>query len=102
MYYVAKALIGQLPTSLDPEKEQIEQARTKAVANLQRIRRTEDGDKNAPGGYIEDSASAKDREDLTLNQYESQIAMEVVAPEDIPVGFDGMLLLYCWKRHRMY
>lgn len=90
MYYVAKALIGQLPTSLDPEKEQIEQARTKAVANLQRIRRTEDGDRNTPGGYIEDGPSAKDREELTLNQYESQIAMEVVAPEDIPVGFDDI------------
>jgi len=90
MYYVAKALIGQLPTSLDPEKEQIEQARTKAVANLQRIRRTEDGDRDVSGGYKEDSASGREREELTLNQYESQIAMEVVAPEDIPVGFDGM------------
>jgi len=26
---------------------------------------------------------------LILDQYENQIAMEVVAPEDIPVGFDG-------------
>lgn len=30
-------------------------------------------------------------EDLVLNQYESQIAMEVVAPEDIPVGFEGWI-----------
>lgn len=29
------------------------------------------------------------KEDLVLNQYESQVALEVVAPEDIPVGFEG-------------
>jgi hypothetical protein len=32
---------------------------------------------------------ARRKEDLVLNQYENQIAMEVVAPEDIPVGFEG-------------
>lgn len=29
-------------------------------------------------------------EDLLLNEYESQVALEVVAPEDIPVGFDDI------------
>ena len=29
------------------------------------------------------------KEDLALNQYENQIALDVVAPEDIPVGFEG-------------
>lgn len=31
------------------------------------------------------------KEDLALNQYEQAIAMEVVAPEDIPVSFEGTL-----------
>ena len=30
------------------------------------------------------------KEDLILNQYEQTIASEVVAPEDIAVGFEGM------------
>ena len=29
-------------------------------------------------------------EDLALNEYENQVALEVVAPEDIPVGFDAI------------
>ena len=29
------------------------------------------------------------KEDLVLNQYEQMIAAEVVAPEDIAVGFEG-------------
>ena len=28
-------------------------------------------------------------EDLVLNEYENMVALEVVAPEDIPVGFAG-------------
>lgn len=29
------------------------------------------------------------KEDLVLNQYEQMVAMDVVAPEDIPVSFEG-------------
>ena len=29
------------------------------------------------------------KEDLVLNQYEQMIATEVIAPEDIPVSFEG-------------
>ena len=28
-------------------------------------------------------------EDLVLNEYENMVALEVIAPEDIPVGFAG-------------
>ena len=31
------------------------------------------------------------KEDLVLNQYEQMIAMDVVAPNDIPVSFEGRL-----------
>lgn len=89
MYYVAKSLISSLPNQ-DPEKEQHEQARIKAVANLRRLDRSRDHDNSEDQSGREDSNAKRARkEDLVLDQYESQIAMEVVAPEDIPVGFDG-------------
>ena len=90
MYYVAKSLISNLPTQ-DPEKEQHEQARVKAVANLRRLDRSrEDDDSEEYSGKEDNNSRRMRKEDLILDQYESQIAMEVVAPEDIPVGFDGL------------
>ena len=92
MYYVAKALIEQLPTNIDPEKEIQEKARIKAVENLRRSRRIKS---SAATGYGEETHTSDDSsririEDLALDQYESQIAVEVVSPEDIPVGFEGL------------
>lgn len=89
-YYVAKSVIANLPFGNDPEKEQHEQARVKAAANLQRLNRSLGDDEDGSGGKGEKSQRAR-KEELVLDQYENQIAMEVVAPEDIPVGFDGSL-----------
>lgn len=90
MYYVAKSLISNLPTQ-DPEKEQHEQARVKAVANLRRLDRSRNNeDSEEYSGIDGNNARRTRKEDLVLDQYESQIAMEVVAPEDIPVGFDDI------------
>ncbi|EHK97339.1 putative protein MSP1 [Glarea lozoyensis 74030] len=73
----------------DPEKEQHEQARVKATANLRRLNRPRDDsdsdDESTSGGNGKERPR---KENLELDQYESQIALEVVAPEDIPVGFD--------------
>ena len=44
----------------------------------------DDGDESATG-----SRKGARIEDLQLNEYENLVAMEVVAPEDISVGFDG-------------
>jgi ATPase family AAA domain-containing protein 1 len=94
---LARNIINSLQSTLaDPEKEKHEQARIKAQANLERLRRSRhienggdgDGDGDESGG----SARRGHRiEDLQLNEYENLVALEVVAPEDIPVGFDGML-----------
>jgi len=74
----------------DPEKEQIEQARVKAVANLRRLDASrDDKDSREYSGKAGNIRRRPEKEDLVLDQYESQIAMEVVAPEDIPVGFEG-------------
>jgi hypothetical protein len=93
VYYLARQVIASLPlSSTDPEKEQHEQARLKAAANLKRLDRVnqESGSSNESGDRVDGTARGTRKEDLVLNQYESQIAMEVVAPEDIPVGFEGM------------
>lgn len=74
----------------DPEREAHEQARIKAAANLRRLDRVHDGDGHDDGREEDLRKRAPRKEDLILNQYESQIAMEVVAPEDIPVGFEDI------------
>lgn len=63
------------------------------MANLRRLNRAaedSDSEDDAHGGSKK--ARRPRKEDLVLDQYENQIAMEVVAPEDIPVGFDGKWL----------
>lgn len=90
MYYIAKSVVASLPLGTDPEKEQHEQARVKATANLRRLDRLKDDiDSGEDSGRGTDNTRRPRKEDFDLDQYESQIAMEVVAPEDIPVGFDG-------------
>lgn len=87
--YVARTFLNPILSSLvDPEKEKQEQARQHAKAHLERLHRRqqpqEDGDDTSlsRGGRVEE---------LHLNEYENLIALEMVAPEDIPVGFDGKL-----------
>jgi hypothetical protein len=90
MYYIAKSVVASLPLGTDSEKEQHEQARVKATANLRRLDRLkDDSDSGNDSGRGADNLRRPRKEDFDLDQYESQIAMEVVAPEDIPVGFDG-------------
>jgi SpoVK/Ycf46/Vps4 family AAA+-type ATPase len=81
-HYIAP-LVGNLA---DPDGEKNEQAKIRAEAHLQRLRRhkgnaddDDDGPDSRPLGVAE----------LALNEYESQVAMEMVAPQDIHVGFDG-------------
>jgi SpoVK/Ycf46/Vps4 family AAA+-type ATPase len=46
-----------------------------------------DADNGSPGSQ---PRSKQKKEDLVLNQYEQSIAMDVVAPEDIPVSFEDI------------
>ena len=90
MYYVARSVVSSLPIGGDPDKETHEQARVKAAANLRRLDRSRQDSEWEDDSERSRSEPRRPRsEDLVLDQYESQIAMEVVAPEDIPVGFDG-------------
>lgn len=104
VYYLARHILSGFPSIADPEKEQHEQARLKAAANLRRLDRNKNDSDDASEEDVKGKKNtnrAARKEDLVLNQYESQIAMEVVAPEDIPVGFEGSsTLLYrgCYER----
>lgn len=91
-WFLTRNLISTLQGTLtDPDKDKREQARIKAKANLQRLQKS----RNHEEGNEEDSSSSTRRgpriEDLVLNEYENLVALEVVAPEDIPVGFDGKI-----------
>ncbi|KAH9222056.1 P-loop containing nucleoside triphosphate hydrolase protein [Leptodontidium sp. 2 PMI_412] len=91
MYYIAKSVVSSLPLATDPEKEQHEQARVRAAANLRRLDKSrQEADSEDDSGQGTDNSRRPRKEELNLDQYESQIAMEVVAPEDIPVGFDDI------------
>lgn len=94
-YFFAKNLISSFESALsDPEKQKQEQARIKAQANLARLRRNKeigDGVDRSNGADGEDTAARGSRvEDIQLNEYEAMVAMEVVAPEDIPVSFEDI------------
>ncbi|KAI9797762.1 MAG: hypothetical protein M1825_005696 [Sarcosagium campestre] len=84
VYYLIKYTLS----SLDPEKKhKEEEARTKSAAVLRRL----EGVGNGSDRTSEDGTRIRPRkEDLTLNQYEQAIAMDLVAPEDIPVSFEDI------------
>lgn len=91
--YVARNFLNPILSNLaDPDKEKHEQARQRAKAHLERLnqrRRLEDGDES------NSSRRGPHVEELVLNEYENLIALEMVAPEDIPVGFDGVFCCAC-------
>ncbi|OTB19850.1 hypothetical protein K445DRAFT_313626 [Daldinia sp. EC12] len=91
-WFLTRNVISTLQGTLaDPDKEKREQARLKAKANLQRLQKSREYEED---GNEEDSNNDTKRgpriEDLVLNEYENLVALEVVPPEDIPVGFDDI------------
>lgn len=83
-YYLVRYLLSRL--DLDPEAGRKAELRTGSAAILRKL------DKPVPedDGSVENEGAPRPRkEDLVLNQYEQAIAMELVAPEDIPITFDG-------------
>lgn len=68
---------------LDPEGKETKNQKLAAAAILRRLDRGEkDGESN-------EKSKRPRKEDLVLNRYEQMIAMDVVAPEDIAVSFEG-------------
>ncbi|KAH7327874.1 ATPase family AAA domain-containing protein 1 [Stachybotrys elegans] len=88
--YVARNLLNPIISNLaDPDKEKHEQARRQAKAHLERLNRRRRAEED---GQDESSGSRKGPrvEDLVLNEYENLVALEMVSPEDIHVGFDDI------------
>lgn len=86
--YVARTFLNPILSNLaDPDKEKHEQARRQAKAHLERMNRHREGDDE----YDDDSSSKRRprAEELVLNEYENLVALEMVPPQDISVGFDG-------------
>ncbi|KAJ6444221.1 ATPase family AAA domain-containing protein [Purpureocillium lavendulum] len=87
--YVARNFLNPILSNLaDPDKEKHDQARRQAKAHLERLNRQrsleQDDDDDVSG-----SRRGPRVEELVLNEYENLIALEMVAPQDIHVGFDG-------------
>lgn len=73
---------------LDPESKKNEEAKRKSAAILRRLDRADDSDDSSSSRKARSRKQRK--EELTLTQYEQAIAMDVVAPEDIPVTFEDI------------
>jgi hypothetical protein len=103
---IAYFVIRNLLTRLDPEHQQKEEARAKASAATRKLdailtsKRKNKGDYDEYDSEDEETDSRRGRpriQDLNLNTYEQTIAMEVVAPEEIPVSFEGTYKTFFWK-----
>jgi hypothetical protein len=93
--YVARTFLNPILSNLaDPDKEKHEQARQRAKAHLERMNRRQQDDDD----YDDDSSSSRRGprvEELVLNEYENLVALEMVPPQDISVGFDGEFCHLC-------
>jgi ATPase family AAA domain-containing protein 1 len=93
--YIARNFVSTLSQTLaDPDREKQEQARLQAKAHLERLRKGAERktERCAAGEPTDDSSVSRKgprADELVLNEFENLIALEMVAPEDIPVGFDG-------------
>ncbi|KAL4976589.1 P-loop containing nucleoside triphosphate hydrolase protein [Aspergillus desertorum] len=78
-YFLVRHLLSRL--DFDPDRQKKEEQQRKSAAILRKL-----------DGNLDENSSAETgrrtrKGDLVLNQYEQAIAMDVVAPEDIPVSF---------------
>ena len=96
MPLIAYFVIRNLLTRLDPEAQQKEEARAKASAATRKLdailtskRRKSYGEYDSEDDDTESRPRRPRIQDLNLSTYEQTIAMEVVAPEEIPVSFEG-------------
>ncbi|KAF2475665.1 AAA-domain-containing protein [Lindgomyces ingoldianus] len=97
---VAYFLIRSLLTRLDPDAASKEEAQQKALAASRKLdailaNKALEGDEDDEygSGYRDGRRRRGSRakiEDLRLTSYEQTIAMEVVAPEEIPVSFEDI------------
>ncbi|KAF9881389.1 ATPase family aaa domain-containing protein 1 [Colletotrichum karsti] len=91
--YLARNFLSSLTNTLaDPDREKHEQARLQAKAHLERLRKGKNIGRSSDDAAEDSNPSRRGPkpEDLVLNEYENLIALEMVASEDIPVGFSDI------------
>ncbi|OJJ95895.1 hypothetical protein ASPACDRAFT_126165 [Aspergillus aculeatus ATCC 16872] len=86
-YFLIRYLISRL--DFDPESQKKEEQRRKSAAILRKLDGGDESDEGSPRRERKEKSRSK-RGDLTLNQYEQAIAMDVVAPDDIHVSFEDI------------
>lgn len=85
-------------------KAEAEQKAKAARKRLEGILAAKQREGSEEGDEDDEHPWGKDRPkvaDLQLSSYEQTIAMEVVAPEDIAVKFDGMCCHFEWKHEEI-
>ncbi|KAG2416622.1 ATPase family AAA domain-containing protein [Aspergillus terreus] len=90
-YFLIRYLLSRL--DFDPESQKKEEQRRKSAAILRRLDGGDESEEESPrrGGSNSSKRSRRQkRGELTLNQYEQAIAMDVVAPDDIAVSFEDI------------
>lgn len=86
-YFLIRYLLSRL--DFDPESQKKEEQRRKSAAILRRLDGGDESDDESP--RREGKRGRRQRKgELVLNQYEQAIAMDVIAPEDIPMAFEDI------------
>ncbi len=89
VYYLVRYALSRIESEGDKEQASRKSA---AAAVLRRLDTLKQDDEETRS---DDSRSRRPRkEDLKLNQYEQTVALDVVAPEDIAVKFEGEIHLF--------
>ncbi|KAE8152184.1 P-loop containing nucleoside triphosphate hydrolase protein [Aspergillus avenaceus] len=86
-YFLIRYLLSRL--DLDPESQKKEEQRRKSAAILRKLDGGDESGDDSPRREGKRGRRPK-RGDLVLTQYEQAIAMDVVAPDDIPVSFENI------------
>ncbi|KAL2866882.1 protein-degrading AAA family ATPase MSP1 [Aspergillus lucknowensis] len=85
-YFLIRYLLSRL--DFDPESQKKEEQKRKSAAILRKLDGGDESGETTSGNNSK--RSRPKRGDLVLNQYEQAIAMDVVAPDDIPVSFEDI------------
>lgn len=92
--FLAYTVLRMLLSRLDPDAGQKEEARQKANAASRKLDGILASKEGLEDDEYDEAYSRPRKEDIVLTPYEQTIAMEVVAPEEIPVSFEGQWATY--------
>lgn len=83
VYYVVRYALSRVESAGDKEELKSKNA---AAAVLRRLGTRKHDEESGS----DDDRTRRRKEDLVLNEFERTVALGVIAPEDIPVKFEGV------------